>query len=71
MKGSVFKRKGGATWTIKYDLPRDAATGKRRTKMQAGFRRKEDAERALRRILGRWTMANTWSHPSSPWATTC
>jgi integrase len=50
MKGSVFKRPGAQTWTIKYELPRDE-TGKRRSKMQAGFRTEEDAQRALRKLL--------------------
>lgn len=51
MRGSVFQRPGATSWTIKYDLPRDPATGKRRTKMQAGFRTREDAQKALRKLL--------------------
>lgn len=50
MRGSTFKRPGAPTWTIKYELPRDE-TGKRRTKMQSGFRTEEDAQRALRKLL--------------------
>jgi integrase len=51
MKGSVFKRPGAQTWTIKYDLSRDPVTGRRRSKMQAGFRTEDDAQRALRKLL--------------------
>lgn len=51
MRGSIFKRKGSDTWTIKYDLPRNPATGKRRPKWQGGFRTEGEAQRALRKVL--------------------
>jgi integrase len=51
VRGSIFKRKDSETWTIKYDLPRDPATGKRRPKWQGGFRTETDAQRALTKVL--------------------
>lgn len=53
MRGSVFKRRGAPTWTIKYDLPRDPMTDRRRCKMQAGFRTRNDAQRALNEVIGK------------------
>jgi hypothetical protein len=52
MKGCVFQRKGEATWTVKYDRPRDPLTGKRRPTTKGGFRTKGDAEWWARRTLG-------------------
>lgn len=62
MRGSVFQRKGNTTWTIKYDLPRDG-TGKRRPKWQSGFRTKEEAQRALRKLLSQMD-EGTFAEPS-------
>ena len=50
MKGHVYQRAKGS-WTIVYDLPMDAVTGKRRQKSQTVKGTKRDAERALREIL--------------------
>ncbi len=41
------KRKNGA-WYVRYDLPPDPLTGKRRQRQQSGFRTKGDAERWMR-----------------------
>jgi len=50
MKGHVYQRAKGS-WTIVYDLPVDAVTGKRRQKSQTVKGTKRDAERALREVL--------------------
>jgi len=50
MKGHVYQRTKGS-WTLVYDLPADAATGKRRQKWQTVKGTKRDAERALREVL--------------------
>jgi integrase len=50
MKGHIYKRAKGS-WTIVYDLPMDAARGKRRQKSQTVKGTKRDAERALREVL--------------------
>jgi integrase len=49
MKGHVYKR--GETWTFVVDVGRDPVTGKRKQKSKGGFRRKRDAEAALRKLL--------------------
>jgi integrase len=50
MKGHTYQRAKGS-WTIVYDLPVDAVTGKRRQKSQTVKGTKRDAERALREVL--------------------
>jgi len=50
MKGHIYKRSQGS-WTVVYDLPMDAVTGKRRQKSQTVKGTKRDAERALREII--------------------
>jgi integrase len=50
MKGHIYQRAKGS-WTIVYDLPVDAVTGKRRQKSQTIKGTKRDAERALREVL--------------------
>jgi len=50
MKGHIYQRAKGS-WTIVYDLPMDAATGKRRQKSQRVKGTKRDAERTLRQVL--------------------
>jgi len=50
LKGHIYQRAEGS-WTIVYDLPTDAATGKRRQKSQTIKGTKRDAERALREVL--------------------
>jgi len=50
MKGHIYQRAKGS-WTIVYDLPMDAVTGKRRQKSQTIKGTKRDAERALREVL--------------------
>lgn len=49
MKGYVYKR--GNTYTYVVDLGRDPITGKRKQKTKGGFRKKKDAEAALRKVL--------------------
>ena len=44
MRGSVYKR--GETWSVTYDIPRDA-NGKRRQKTKGGFRIKREAHNYL------------------------
>lgn len=63
MRGSKFQRKGSDEWTIKYDLPRDPITGKRRTKWQSGFRTKAEAQRALNKLLSQMD-EGTFAEPS-------
>ncbi|WP_342026012.1 site-specific integrase [Cytobacillus pseudoceanisediminis] len=48
MKGHVYKR--GESWTFVVDIGRDSS-GKRIQKSKGGFKRKKDAETALRKIL--------------------
>jgi len=50
MKGHIYQRAKGS-WTIVYDLPMDAVTGRRRQKSQRVKGTKRDAERALREVL--------------------
>ncbi len=50
MKGHIYQRAKGS-WTIVYDLPADAVTGKRRQKSQTMKGTKRDAERVLREVL--------------------
>jgi len=50
MKGHIYQRAKGS-WTIVYDLPMDAVTGKRRQKSQTIKGTKRDAERGLREVL--------------------
>jgi integrase len=50
MKGHIYKRAKGS-WTIVYDLPVDAVTGKRRQRSQTVKGTKRDADRALREVL--------------------
>jgi len=50
MKGHIYQRAQGS-WTIVYDLPMDAVTGKRRQKSQTVKGTKRDAERTLREVL--------------------
>ena len=53
MTGSVFQRNPGPgrPWTIKYEGPRDPASGKRRQRWKGGFATKKEAERGLRQAL--------------------
>ncbi len=55
MRGHVssYQIKAGKRWRIIYDGPPDPETGKRRQKQQRGFATKRDAERALRKAMGR------------------
>ena len=50
MKGHIYKRAKGS-WTIVYDLPANATTGRRKQKSQTVKGTKQDAERALREVL--------------------
>jgi len=50
MKGHIYQRAKGS-WTVVYDLPADAVTGKRQQKSQTIKGTKRDAQRALREIL--------------------
>ncbi|MGB9919267.1 MAG: tyrosine-type recombinase/integrase [Moorellales bacterium] len=57
MPGSITRR--GSAWYIRYDLPRDPITGKRRQRCETVHGSRKDAERRLREILvqldqGRW-----------------
>lgn len=49
MKGSVIKR--GDTYTYIVDVGINPISGKRKQKTKGGFRKKKDAEAALRKIL--------------------
>ncbi|WP_374721464.1 Arm DNA-binding domain-containing protein [Peribacillus tepidiphilus] len=49
MKGYVFKR--GETWTYVVDIGKDPFTGKRKQKTKGGYKRKKDAEAAIRKLL--------------------
>ncbi|MDP8977895.1 MAG: site-specific integrase [Actinomycetota bacterium] len=53
MRGSVdsYRTAQGRRWRIRYELPPDPATGKRRVRAQRGFTRARDAQRALRDAL--------------------
>src|SRR5262245_17378778 len=51
VRGHIRRR--GKTWTFKHDLPRDPATGKRRTQWKGGFRTRREAEIALSESLSR------------------
>lgn len=53
MTGSVdtYTTAAGKRWRIRYELPPDPATGKRRVRAQRGFTRARDAQRALRDAL--------------------
>ncbi|KYD29359.1 site-specific integrase [Parageobacillus toebii] len=62
MKGHVYKR--GETWTFVVDVGRDPVTGKRKQKSKGGFRRKRDAEAALRKLLSEID-ENRYIEPSS------
>ena len=50
MKGHMYQRAKGS-WTMVYDLPIDAVTGKRRQRSQTVKGTKRDADRALREVL--------------------
>lgn len=50
MPGSI-KKQGKDSWRIRYELPRDPATGKRRQGSETVRGTKKDAERRLREIL--------------------
>lgn len=52
--GSIIKRDGkrGVAWLLKYDGPRDPATGKRRQLYKTVKGTRKDAEVELRRLLG-------------------
>lgn len=50
MPGSI-KKQGKDTWRIRYELPRDPATGKRRQGSETVRGTKKDAEKRLREIL--------------------
>lgn len=52
MKGTI-RRRGKASWEIKYELPRDPATGERRTRFKTVRGKRADAEKELRAILYR------------------
>lgn len=49
MKGTVLKR--GETYSYIVDIGKDPVTGKRKQKMKGGFKRKKEAESALRKII--------------------
>src|SRR4051812_19970136 len=51
MRGSVRKR--GTQWTVVLDLPRDAATGRRRQKRLSGFATRAEAEQALADVMNK------------------
>ena len=51
MTTGTVTRRGKKSWRIKYDLPRDAVTGKRRTAYATIKGNKADAEKELRRRL--------------------
>jgi integrase len=48
-RGSIFKRR--SSWSIKYELGRDPATGARNQKTKGGFRTKAEAQKALTKVL--------------------
>ena len=52
MKGHI-RRRGKASWEIKYDAGRDPVTGKRLTRYVSVKGKRADAERKLREVLGR------------------
>jgi integrase len=56
MRGHVRKR--GKSWCFVIDVGRDPETHKRRQRWQSGFRTKADAEKELRRALGRLDAGN-------------
>jgi integrase len=49
MKGHIARR--GSTWTVYYDRPRDAQTGRRRKTSKGGFSTRKDAQRWLNKQL--------------------
>lgn len=53
MRGKVnkYKGKGGESYYIIYDLPRDPVTGKRRQKTVRGFKTRKEAESELARLI--------------------
>jgi hypothetical protein len=51
MRGSVIKR--GSSWSVKLELERDPATGKRRQKWHSGYRTRKEAERARVEMLAK------------------
>jgi integrase len=53
VKGNVdsYMTAAGKRWRIRYDLPPDPITGRRRATTKRGFTRERDAQRALREIL--------------------
>ena len=51
MKGHVRRR--GRGWSFVIDVSRDPKTGKRRQRWRSGFATRKEAERELRRALGR------------------
>ena len=52
MNGNITRR-GAKSWRIKYELPRDSDTGRRRTAYKTIKGTRKDAERELRAILHR------------------
>ncbi|MBE7422228.1 MAG: site-specific integrase [Zoogloeaceae bacterium] len=54
-KGSILKREGktGTSWLLKYDAGRNAETGARKQRYKTVRGTKKDAEKELRRLLGR------------------
>ena len=50
MAGHI-RRRGKSSWELKWELPRDAATGKRISRSKTVRGTKKDAETELRRIL--------------------
>lgn len=53
MRGKIckYKGKGGESYYIIYDLPRDPETGKRRQKTVRGFKSRREAETELARLI--------------------
>jgi hypothetical protein len=51
MSGHNFRRRSISSWEIKWELPRDLATGKRVTRTKNVRGTKKEAETELRRIL--------------------
>src|SRR5262249_29451905 len=50
-RGSI-RRRGKASWELKFDLGTDAATGKRKTRYVTVKGRRQDAQKELTRLLG-------------------
>ena len=62
MKGSIQKR--GKTYTYRTDGPKDPITGKRNQISKGGFKRRKDADVALRKLLSELD-ENRYAEPSN------